>query len=70
MPDANRSFRVPGYPYVPIAFVIVATWFVVNTLVEQTADSLVGLLLLIVGIPFYLYWKRQINHDPLIGKSV
>lgn len=59
MPNANREFRVPGYPWVPIAFVFVASWFVVNTLLEKTSDSLVGLLLLLVGIPFYLYWKRQ-----------
>jgi APA family basic amino acid/polyamine antiporter len=60
---------VPGYPYVPIVFVIVATWFVVNTFIEQTADSLVGLLLLIVGIPFYLYWKQQIQREVLLRKQ-
>jgi basic amino acid/polyamine antiporter, APA family len=65
MPNAQGAFRVPGYPYVPIAFIIVATWFVVNTLLVQTADSLVGLLLLLVGIPFYLYWKRQVNKEVL-----
>jgi APA family basic amino acid/polyamine antiporter len=69
MPDSNRAFRVPGYPYVPIAFVVVATWFVVNTLLAQTADSLVGLLLLLVGIPFYLYWKHQMNREVLSRKQ-
>jgi APA family basic amino acid/polyamine antiporter len=67
-PNANQAFRVPGYPWVPLAFVIVATWFVVNTLIVQTADSLVGLLLLLVGIPFYLYWKRQLNREILLRK--
>jgi amino acid transporter len=69
MPSANRAFRVPGYPWVPIAFIFVATWFVVNTLIEQTADSLVGLLLLLVGIPFYLDWKQQMNRAALSGKQ-
>jgi len=68
IPAASRAFRVPGYPYVPLAFIIVATWFVGNTLVEQTADSLVGLLLLLLGIPFYLYWKRQMTPETSIGK--
>jgi len=68
MPSANRTFRVPGYPYVPIAFVIVATWFVVNTFIEQTTDSLVGLFLLLAGIPFYLYWKHQIHREVLSRK--
>jgi APA family basic amino acid/polyamine antiporter len=63
-PTANRAFRVPGYPYVPLLFVLVATWFVINTLVEQTADSLVGLLLLLIGIPFFLYWKSQVRRAP------
>ncbi len=59
MPDAPRPYKVPGYPYVPIVFIIVATWFVLNTIVQQTADSMVGLLLVAAGIPFYLYWKKQ-----------
>jgi basic amino acid/polyamine antiporter, APA family len=68
-PAAHRAFRVPGYPWVPISFVLVATWFVINTFIEQTADSFVGLLLLLVGIPFYLYWKRQIHHAVTSGKQ-
>ncbi len=65
-PHNNRSYRVPGYPIVPLVFILVASWFVVNTLVEQTTDSLVGLVLLLLGVPFYLYWKRQLVRD---GKS-
>ena len=61
MPDTARPYRVPGYPYIPAAFIIVATWFVYNTVVQQTADSMVGLFLLLAGIPFYLYWRREIN---------
>jgi len=58
MPDMKREYRVPGYPFVPILFVVVATWFVINTIVSQTDDSMVGLLLLLVGLPFYFYWER------------
>ena len=60
-PNPNRPYRVPGYPVVPLLFVIVATWFVINTIVEQTADSMVGLLLVCAGIPFYLYWRAQMQ---------
>ena len=60
IPSTHRSYRVPGYPVVPMFFIIVATWFVVNTLLEQTADSLVGLVLLLLGVPFYLYWKKHL----------
>lgn len=61
MPNPHRGYRVPLYPVVPLLFVAVATWFVINTLVVQTADSLVGALLLLAGVPFYIYWKRQIK---------
>jgi hypothetical protein len=54
---------------VPITFIFVAAWFVVYTRIEQIADSLVGFLLLLVGIPFYLYWKQQMNRVALSGKQ-
>jgi len=57
-PPEKRPYHVPGYPWVPIVFVAVATWFVGNTLVSQTADSMVGLLLIAAGVPFYMYWKK------------
>jgi basic amino acid/polyamine antiporter, APA family len=59
MPHKGGRYRVPGYPVVPLVFVVVATWFVVNTLVEQTADSMVGILLLVIGLPFYWYWHKS-----------
>lgn len=61
MPRQARPHHVPGYPVVPILFIIVATWFVLNTLLEQTADSLVGMLLVLAGLPFYWYWKKQVQ---------
>jgi basic amino acid/polyamine antiporter, APA family len=59
-PDSARSYRVPLYPVVPLLFVAVATWFVINTLIHQTSDSIVGGFLLLAGVPFYLVWKRRI----------
>lgn len=61
IPNANQAYRVPGYPIVPLLFVAVATWFVINTIVQQTADSMVGLLLLIAGLPFYFYWEKKMR---------
>ena len=39
-PDAPRPYRTIGYPFVPLAFVIVAIWFVYNTIVTDPRDSL------------------------------
>jgi basic amino acid/polyamine antiporter, APA family len=69
-PDLPRLYRVPGYPVIPILFMLTATWFVANTFVRQTADSMVGILLVFSGIPFYLYWRAQnkkANRVPVSG---
>lgn len=60
-PDAHRAYKVPLYPVIPILFIAVATWFVYNTIVQKTADSIVGLFLVLAGIPFYLYWQKQMK---------
>ncbi|MCC7010340.1 MAG: amino acid permease [Acidobacteria bacterium] len=55
-PEWERPYRVVGYPFTVIVFVLVSSVFVLNTLVEAPASSLMGLGLLLVGIPFY---RRQ-----------
>jgi basic amino acid/polyamine antiporter, APA family len=59
MPDAPRAYRVPGYPWVPLFFVAVSTWFVAVTLVQRPAQAWAGLIFLGLGVPVYYYWKRQ-----------
>ncbi|MCX6153921.1 MAG: amino acid permease [Candidatus Kapabacteria bacterium] len=71
MPNVERPYKVWGYPYVPIIFVVVASAFVVFTLYcdidnylsgkSQLINSLFGLLLCATGIPFYLYFKYKQN---------
>lgn len=60
-PDASRPYKVWGYPYTPIAFILFAAALNVNTLVNKQLESLVGIVLLALGIPIYLYfyWRRR-----------
>lgn len=57
-PDLPRPYRVPGYPVVPMLFVLASVAFVVHTLYTQRVESLGGLLILLLGIPAYWSWKR------------
>jgi len=57
-PDAPRPFRTPGYPLTPILFVLAALVIVVNTIVAQPVQSLIGLALGLLGVPAYWVWKR------------
>jgi APA family basic amino acid/polyamine antiporter len=58
-PDAPRPYRTWGYPAVPLLFVLAAAALLVNTLVEKPLESLLGLILVALGIPAYLWWRRK-----------
>ncbi len=58
-PDLARPYRVWGYPLVPLAFILASLALVGNTLVERPLQSLVGLGLVALGIPAYLWWRRS-----------
>jgi len=58
-PDMVRPYRALGYPVVPVLFVLVAVLLIFNTLRESPRESIMGLVLIAAGLPFYFYWKRQ-----------
>jgi len=58
-PDAPRPFRTPGYPVTPVLFVLAALVIVVNTIVAQPIQSLVGLGLALIGVPAYFWWRPR-----------
>ncbi len=60
-PDLERPYRTIGYPFVPIIFVAVAVMLLISTLLDSPRESLLGLLIIAAGVPFYLYWRRQRN---------
>jgi APA family basic amino acid/polyamine antiporter len=58
-PDWPRPYRALGYPLTVLAFVLVSSAFVVNTLLSSPRSSLMGLGLLLVGVPIYLRARRS-----------
>jgi len=42
-----------------LLFVAIASWFIYNTLVEATRNAMIGIVLLLVSLPFYYYWTRM-----------
>jgi APA family basic amino acid/polyamine antiporter len=58
-PDLDRPYRTWGYPIVPVIFVLFSGFLVVNTIVSDLHNALIGAGLLLTGLPAYLYWKRK-----------
>lgn len=58
-PHAHRPFRVPGYPVTPALFVAAAAAIVLNALVTQPGRALVGLAVVLAGVPAYLLWRAR-----------
>lgn len=59
MPTAPRPYKVWGYPVVPALFILFCIVLVCNTLVERPREAAIGLTLILLGIPFYYWFKRR-----------
>jgi len=59
MPDAPRPYRTWGYPVVPIVFLVVTAWLILTTIWNTPKQSAIGLGLMVIGLPIYLYWSRR-----------
>jgi len=58
-PDAERVFRVPGYPWVPALFLAAAAWITGSEVASHPLRNGVGLLLLALSWPAYRWWRRR-----------
>jgi APA family basic amino acid/polyamine antiporter len=68
MPDAERPYKVWGYPWVPVIVIIFNSFYLVITLIDDIQhylegktvlmNSVFGLMITICGIPFYWYFKK------------
>lgn len=50
---------VPGFPFVQIVLILFALTFTSHTLVTQPIQSLLGFGLILTGLPFFVYFRRQ-----------
>jgi basic amino acid/polyamine antiporter, APA family len=65
-PDLPRPWRVPLYPLTPLLFLGVFAWYLVNSVVYSFADTMVGIVLALSGLPFYflIFRRRGTSSEP------
>jgi len=58
-PDVERPYRCTGYPWLPAIYVLLGSWWTINTIFTRPKEALAGTFIVLLGVPFYLYWKRH-----------
>ena len=58
-PEMKRPYKTPGYPYIPIIFILFAVFLIFNTILEAPRDAAVGAGIILAGLPLYFYWKKH-----------
>ena len=69
MPDADRPYKVTGYPWVPLLFIAFSLFYLVVTVWNDVSNylahrqpvinSVLGLLLTAAGVPLFFYIRRR-----------
>jgi len=60
-PEMSRPYRCWGYPWVPGIFVAGALALTLSILVQRPGTSLLGMLLIAAGVPFYRRSNRSVS---------
>jgi len=59
MPDAPRPYKVWGYPVVPAFYILFCIGLFMNTIITKPREAIIGLTLILAGIPVFLYLQRK-----------
>ncbi|MCL9805253.1 amino acid permease [Flavobacterium amniphilum] len=62
MPEAERPYKVWGYPIIPAVFVLFCFGLFINTIITRPREAGLGLLLILLGIPMYYWFKKKYNN--------
>jgi basic amino acid/polyamine antiporter, APA family len=57
-PDIPRPYRCAGYPWLPAIYVLIGTAWTLNTIFTRPWEAFWGMVIILIGVPGYLYWKR------------
>ena len=63
-PNAERPYKAWGYPLVPVIFLFVTGWLLINTIMTSPQSSLIGIGLIILGLPVYFYLNNKGSNGP------
>lgn len=57
-PELPRAYRTPGYPWIPVFYILAVVVILANALIETPGITLINIGIALAGIPVYLVWRR------------
>jgi APA family basic amino acid/polyamine antiporter len=63
LPDVERPYRTFGYPFVPLVYIVLATFVILDLAYLAPFTSGMGYVLVLAGIPVYFFWQRQTRYN-------
>ena len=67
-PAGETGYRAWGYPVVPLLFIVTTLWLLISTLITSPIRSMIGLLLVVLGLPVYYLMSRGSSKDNRISQ--
>jgi APA family basic amino acid/polyamine antiporter len=68
-PEAPRPYKALGYPVLPALYLVLAAWICIILLRYKPQYTWPGLVLVLLGIPVYLFWSRRSSGIPPFANS-
>lgn len=65
-PELPRSYRVWGYPWTVLVFGIAGLAISLNLWFARPVRSSIGIVTILLGLPFFYYWRRRAVRIPLV----
>ena len=61
MPDAQRPYKVWGYPFVPAIVILFSAALFSNTIFARPREAGIGMILMLTGVPMYFIFRTRIK---------
>ena len=63
-PAEPRPYRCPGYPVLPVVFLLLVAGVIASTFAATPRQAFLGVGLMLLGLPFYFHWRRSAPPAP------
>jgi basic amino acid/polyamine antiporter, APA family len=69
-PHIVRPYKVWGYPFTTLVFVIAYSWIAVRVFLYNPQNALIGIFIVMIGIPFFIYWRNKSTKETVGTSSI